>query len=89
LEPAGGAVDHHLFCGFDAVRSGGVLCGGEFLLADGLEDNRILGQRQSVEDEGFELYAVWLIRLDAIAGAIDVRGFLYGPVNGQREAFGV
>jgi len=85
FEPGSGAVNHHLSCSNDTVNARGIFCRGKFFAADCLQDNRFFAQRQGVKDEGFEFYAVGLRRLDEIAFLVDIRDFLYGPMQRQRE----
>ena len=61
----------------------GVFDGAEFVFALGRVDQRVLGQRNGVENELFQLHGVRLGRLDQRAVGIDERHLFVGPMPDQ------
>src|SRR5205823_11851067 len=85
FEPAGGAADLVAAAGGGAVIALGVFHGEKFLVPPGLIDDRVLRQRDGVEDELLELDGVGLVGLDLVAVGLDVGHFLLGAVPGELE----
>ena len=83
LEPMGRPLDHHPARHLGAVGAGGVFDGGELFGAESLQNDRMLGHRQGVKDEGFQFDTVGCCGLDGVAGRVNAWNLLDGAMEGQ------